>query len=148
MGNCCGTEEETEVLSKLREVQQIYKGTTTCFISDGSGQILFQSDTTEQLKDKHLLDVIVQLKQAAQQFGETLKETSCPVIHIKGETNLFSCFDIGESLLLVFYTKMDSNELEKFNTIPSDLKVFEICEELKKLLHSRHSTVQPREVRK
>lgn len=68
--------------------------------------------------------------------GATLKESRCPIIHIKGETTLFSCYDVGNShvtrcidrsqlwQLLVFFTEMsDPSALEKLNTADKDALV-------------------------
>lgn len=69
----------------------------------------YQSNSAaEQLREKELLSTVVKLKSAAVEFGEyetvitsnshpgeTLRESSCSIIHIKGDTNLFSCYDVG-----------------------------------------------------
>jgi len=85
--------------------------------------------------------VVFRLKSAAAMFiGETLKDKDCPlVLHIKGENHLFSCYDVGENLL-VFYTDMPAKTLEQFEITDEDAKVNEICEQLKIMLHGHAQT--------
>ena len=57
----------------------------------------FQSNTAEQVKSQDLPTVVYKLKEAALRLGESLpsKEKECSIIHIKGESTLFSCYDVG-----------------------------------------------------
>ena len=53
--------------------------------------------TTEGVKIDEVQAVVAALKQAALNFGETAGALDCNVIHIKGNTHIFSCYDIGST---------------------------------------------------
>jgi len=118
---------------KLKEIQLIFPGTNSAYIIDGTGNIIAQIPT-DSVKDTELAAVF-KLKGAAIQFGNTLKDAEGPfILHIKGETYLFSSYDIGENLL-VFYTEMTAKNLEQFEIEDEDDKVKQLCEQLQTMLH-------------
>jgi len=65
-------------------------------------------------------------------LGSTLRENSCPTIHIQGETQMFSAYDVDDKYV-VFYTDC-RNPLEQQALLDGDKKVMPLCEDIKKLL--------------
>ncbi|CAM9332332.1 unnamed protein product [Sphacelaria rigidula] len=57
----------------------------------------------------------------------------CPILHITGESHLFSCYDVGESVL-AFYSRMGSENLRSFNTHDADLQLRELLADIKLML--------------
>lgn len=53
--------------------------------------------TAEGIKFDEVQAVIAALKLAAINFGEAAGGLDCHVIHIKGNSHIFSCYDIGRS---------------------------------------------------
>jgi hypothetical protein len=53
--------------------------------------------TADGIKFDEVQAVIAALKLAAINFGETAGGLDCHVIHIKGNSHIFSCYDIGRS---------------------------------------------------
>jgi len=139
MGICCSSPSNLppklvrQLQNTLKEVPDIFPGTQSCFLIYPSGKLIAQINGGEQIKEGEL-QVACKLTTAALEFGETLKEKECPVIHIQGETHLFSCYSIAENLL-VFYTDIKGSRLDAYDTAPADAKMVEICETLRQLLH-------------
>lgn len=77
--------------------------------------------------------------------GETMGETECGVVHIRGTKTIFSCYDVGENVttivfypplqLLAFFTDMHPTALEVFDTASADDNMRPITESLRLLLH-------------
>jgi len=80
------------------------------------------TDKQQQKVTEELLAPISSLKKAALQFGATLNQMECPLIHIRGNNHLFSCYEIDDHLL-AFYTDMRSDLLDSFNTTEADIKM-------------------------
>ncbi|CAM9624572.1 unnamed protein product, partial [Ectocarpus sp. 8 AP-2014] len=76
---------------------------------------------------------VAALKRAAEQFAATLGQLDCPVLHISGESHLFSCYDLGESVL-AFYSQMSSDNLRSFNTHDADVRLRDLLADIKLLL--------------
>ena len=53
--------------------------------------------TGEGVKFDEVQAVIATLKQAAINFGEAAGGLDCHVVHIKGNSHIFSCYDIARS---------------------------------------------------
>ena len=55
------------------------------------------------------------------------------MIHIQGDSQLFSCYDIDDKFYIVFYTDTkDTHSLEEL--VENDKKVMSICEDIKNIL--------------
>mmetsp|Transcript_8972 Transcript_8972/g.12348 ORF Transcript_8972/g.12348 Transcript_8972/m.12348 type:complete len:148 (+) Transcript_8972:119-562(+) len=127
-----------QLQQKLQEIEPIYAGTTTSFVITPQGNILVSSNHAETISVEELPKIMVSLKRsAALTLGEALpsREKQCNAIHIKGVTQLWSCYDVGENLL-VFYTKMDKHMSQRtmMDFSASDSRMADLCEELRQLL--------------
>ena len=86
--------------------------------------------------------------------AETLGQSECPVLHIKGTNHLFSCYEVGEHVrfyfffhiprylflyflllqLLAFYSEMPVDSIASFDTAEADEKMASFVAELRILL--------------
>jgi len=82
-----------------------------------------------------LLAPIASLKKTAVQFGAALNQMECPVIHIRGNNHMFSCYDVDKNLL-AFYSSMHSSLLDAFNSTEADNKMSLIIQDLRLLLQN------------
>ncbi|KAJ4452414.1 hypothetical protein PAPYR_12033 [Paratrimastix pyriformis] len=81
-------------------------------------------------KQAELASVISALKRSAFQFGEALGQLECPIIHIKGHSHIFSCYDLGATHILAFYTQLDPASVEMFDTVAADTQMGPILREM------------------
>jgi len=132
--NNCGMSPKImqQIEDKLKEVGKIFPGTTFCCILNSDGEIIAQSDKHQKVAEDYLAP-ISSLKKAACQFGATLHQMECPLIHIRGNSHMFSCYDIEENLL-AFYTEMHSAILDGFNTTEADVKMKTVVQDLRLLV--------------
>lgn len=99
------------------------------------GEIIAQETAINESVNtpNELLVSIASFKKTALQFGETLNQTGCPVMHIKGNAHLFSLYDVDTNLL-AFYSEMHGALLESFNTSQADSRMAEVVQELEVLI--------------
>jgi len=115
--------------SKLSEIKTIISSSREHTIVSNSGQAIYPQDT-DIAEDKVLLDRLQKMKVAALSLGEKLTETNCSCIHIKGQSNLFSCYDIGADKWLAFYS--ESNTFD--NSTSVNCKISTICEDIRQIM--------------
>ena len=70
--------------------------------------------TAEGVKLDEVQAVTAALKLAAINFGESAGALDCHVIHIKGNTHIFSCYDVGRS----GHVRMPGLELASSDLLP------------------------------
>ena len=81
-----------------------------------------------------LVSVVGSLKKAALQFGETL-DVDCPVVHVRGATHMFSCYDV-DAYVCAFFTPMAPEALDAFDTTEADKEMAGVIEEMGMLLRT------------
>lgn len=124
-GDSGGEVSEEQIAARLAVVNTIYPGTNICCVMAPTGAVLCvpslwnaqwpaargmlgaeaacavvcprAQHTAEGIKFDEVQAVIAALKLAAINFGEAAGGLDCHVIHIKGNTHIFSCYDIGRS---------------------------------------------------
>lgn len=52
--------------------------------------------TKGTFNEDELKNLVISFTRAANQFSNTMGQSECPVIHIKGETTIFSCYEVDE----------------------------------------------------
>eukprot|EP00752_Nemacystus_decipiens_P003744 g3449.t1 len=128
MSWCCrkrsgmGPTLQDQLREKLSGIDMCYPGTNYACLLDLEGKFLsgFFVDGDAPQRDE-VCAAVAALKRAAEQFAKTLGQLDCPVLHISGESHLFSCYDLGESVL-AFYSHMGSENLRSFNTHDADAR--------------------------
>eukprot|EP00455_Lapot_gusevi_P036212 TRINITY_DN4020_c0_g1_i8.p1 TRINITY_DN4020_c0_g1~~TRINITY_DN4020_c0_g1_i8.p1 ORF type:complete len:165 (+),score=24.49 TRINITY_DN4020_c0_g1_i8:65-496(+) len=127
-----------QVQSKLKEIHQIYPGTHfTCILSPDGEVLAFDNNKSQHPAD--MMGPVASMKKAALQFGSSMNQLDCPVIHIRGNNHLFSCFDIDTNIL-AFFSEMHGSVLDSFNTNEADQQMEPILEELRLLLQNMLAT--------
>ena len=114
-------------------MQHIYPGTNFSCILSAAGELIAQSNTdTDNPED--VLNAIASIKRAASQFAATLNQTECPVVHITGESHMFSCYDVGANLL-AFYSEISGADADmQFGA--ADEQMLPLIEELRLILQN------------
>ncbi len=76
------------------------------------------------------------MKGATNQFASTLSQEECPVVHVKGETSVFSCYDIDKDAenYLAFYSSTTDGASKAVDFATGDKSMKPIIQELKLLL--------------
>eukprot|EP01102_Stenamoeba_stenopodia_P009129 TRINITY_DN2677_c0_g1_i4.p1 TRINITY_DN2677_c0_g1~~TRINITY_DN2677_c0_g1_i4.p1 ORF type:complete len:151 (-),score=5.97 TRINITY_DN2677_c0_g1_i4:310-762(-) len=124
---------------KLAEVKNLVQGSYDHTIVTAKGIPIFPN-TTELAKEDELLATVGKMFATAVSLGEKLKNNQCFNMHIKGRTQSFSCFRIGDDKYLLFCTHRTNPE-----TLTSySARVRDICEDLRQLLqgHDFRSTIE------
>eukprot|EP00771_Trimastix_marina_P001174 gnl/Trimastix_PCT/2227.p1 GENE.gnl/Trimastix_PCT/2227~~gnl/Trimastix_PCT/2227.p1 ORF type:complete len:154 (+),score=13.72 gnl/Trimastix_PCT/2227:64-525(+) len=121
---CCrcafGPGIEAQLRNIISRIDHFYPTTKICCIWSKDGELIVEHSTAF-VKREELQNIVSQLRQAALRFGQALGQMECPIIHIKGHSHLFSCFDINQGdHFLAFYTEMDGPALETLDTIGQD----------------------------
>eukprot|EP00164_Ancoracysta_twista_P002518 GFYU01003352.1.p1 GENE.GFYU01003352.1~~GFYU01003352.1.p1 ORF type:complete len:146 (-),score=26.24 GFYU01003352.1:384-821(-) len=107
----------------------IFPGLTVMCLLGPTGDIVLPT-TVEKSKQTELFSVIQSLKKASSQFGESLQQSECPILHIKGRSHIFSCYDL-DSNLLALYSEMHSVDIERFDTTVADQKMDPLLSDLR-----------------
>jgi hypothetical protein len=87
----------SQISSKLNEVQSIFPHSTFIVVLTPEGELLASSQVEYQRADE-LLAPIASLKKTAVQFGAALSQMECPVIHVRGNNHMFSCYDVDKNV--------------------------------------------------
>mmetsp|Transcript_9565 Transcript_9565/g.21976 ORF Transcript_9565/g.21976 Transcript_9565/m.21976 type:complete len:143 (+) Transcript_9565:2-430(+) len=120
-----------QIAAQVREVKNIFPGTNFVVILEPDGKIVFEEVSAGI--EQGFVGMVAALKRAALQFGNTLGQKECPVIHVKGSRNIFSYYDVGEHLL-AFFTEMPGPMLEMFDTHAADNSMGPVVQNLMRLL--------------
>jgi hypothetical protein len=191
--NSRGAVSQADVNARLAAINAVYPGTAICCVMAPTGDVLCvvatpclprpatqtthvtlstghvtnrprrAQHTSEGIKFDEAQAVIATLKMAAINFGEAAGALDCHVIHIKGISHIFSCYDIGRSgnvrpillppphsapsplaaaeehavpalQLLAFYSEMHATSIELFDTEVADVEMAPILEVINNLL--------------
>eukprot|EP00808_Paulinella_micropora_P004380 g75703.t1 len=104
-----GVRPRTELLiQKLREVQEVFPGCSEVSLISPRGHLLTparRSTRRPTRAEDELLDIVASLLSTAQQFGATVGQSGCGVIHIQGQQRAFHCYAIGDHVLC-FYSAL------------------------------------------
>jgi predicted regulator of Ras-like GTPase activity (Roadblock/LC7/MglB family) len=98
---------------KLRDVSNIFPGTTTIVVLGHDGQLKLH-ESPANAKVENVAVMVASLKRAAVQFGDTLGQMESPVIHVVGQHTIFSCYHLGPNLL-AFFSGMAGTATELFD---------------------------------
>jgi len=101
----------------------------------GDGRTVFQH-TAANVDQDDVASVVVGLRRAAKQLSDTLGQTQCPAIHVKGSRNAFSCHEVEKDLILAVFRRMEETQVESLDSKDVDASVAPILEELRVLMHS------------
>jgi len=134
----CGVSPKiiTQIQSKLREISKFVPdgNCTYIVVLNSDGEIVAQENNSYKAPEE-LLSSIAVLQKTAIQFGSTLNQMECPIIHVRGSSHLFSCYEVDKNIL-AFYTAMHGAVLESFNTSELDSKIQNLLTELRLLLQN------------
>lgn len=124
---------------KLADIKELVQGSYDHTIVTAKGTPIFPA-TNEVAKDDELLATVGKMFATAVSLGDKLKSNHCYNMHIKGRTQSFSCYRIGEDKLLLFCTQHTSPEA----LTPYTNRIRELCEDLRQLLqgHDFRSTIE------
>jgi predicted regulator of Ras-like GTPase activity (Roadblock/LC7/MglB family) len=117
----------------LVKIGEIYPGTDIVLVLRQDGTVAFQQVAGET-EVAEVVSVVSSLKKAAVQLSGTLGQSQCPILHVKGGKNLFSCYDLGSDCTLAFFTPMAEADLEILDSSQADVQMVPIIDELKIML--------------
>jgi predicted regulator of Ras-like GTPase activity (Roadblock/LC7/MglB family) len=118
----------------LIKIGDVFPGTDMMLVLRQDGSAVYYQQFAPDADQAEVTAVVSSLKRAALQLADTLGQTQCPALHVKGGKNIFSCYDAGTEFTLAFFTPMSESELELFDTSQADSLMVPILEELKILL--------------
>ncbi|CEO95254.1 Roadblock/LAMTOR2 domain-containing protein [Plasmodiophora brassicae] len=124
-----------QIQAKLREIETVFPRTVVSCIVTQTGELIAQQVKPDQERVDDLVLPIAQLKRAAEQFGSTLNQSSCPVVHLRGNRVMFSCYELGDHLL-AFYTDMSGVDLMTYDTADADSRMGFIIADLRLLFQN------------
>mmetsp|Transcript_23685 Transcript_23685/g.33100 ORF Transcript_23685/g.33100 Transcript_23685/m.33100 type:complete len:204 (-) Transcript_23685:104-715(-) len=140
MGLLCPTceraeEDELEILRLLGKVCDAYESAQVIAILGPEGSILldFWVDGTATKTQRHVKDyegksgVFWTLKKAAEQFGALMSCSYAPIVHVRGQRYLVSCFHLRTHMLTLVSAPAEPS---KFNTTEADRKIKPLIQEL------------------
>mmetsp|Transcript_4507 Transcript_4507/g.5993 ORF Transcript_4507/g.5993 Transcript_4507/m.5993 type:complete len:190 (-) Transcript_4507:307-876(-) len=143
---CCwwgvkADEEEKEVLRILSKICDAYESAQVIAILGPEGSILidFWVDGSATGTQRHVADhegksgVFWTLKKAAEQFGALMNCSYTPIVHIRGQRYLVSCFHLGTHMLSLVSAPADPTQ---FNTTEADKKIKPVLQELELIIAS------------
>ena len=122
-----------QISRSLVKIGDIFPGTDVVLVLRQDGSVAYQQLVGET-ETAEVISVVSSLKRAALQLSDSLGQSECPVLHVKGGKNIFSCYDVGPNCTLAFFTPMPEADLEIFDSSQADLMMTPIVDELKILL--------------
>jgi predicted regulator of Ras-like GTPase activity (Roadblock/LC7/MglB family) len=124
---------QQQLSRSLIKIGEIFPGTDTILVLRQDGTVAFQQIAGD-VEQAEVISVVSSLKRAALQLAETLGQSECPALHVKGGKNIFSCYDAGPEFSLAFFTSISEPDLECFDTSEADRKMVAIIDEVRSLL--------------
>jgi predicted regulator of Ras-like GTPase activity (Roadblock/LC7/MglB family) len=124
---------QQQLARTLVKIGDVFPGTDMILVLRQDGSAVYQQLAADA-DQAEVISVVSSLKRAALQLADTLGQTQCPALHVKGGKNIFNCYDAGTEFTLAFFTPMSESELELFDTSHSDTMMIPILDELKILL--------------
>uniref|UniRef100_A0A7S4DVS0 Roadblock/LAMTOR2 domain-containing protein n=2 Tax=Lotharella globosa TaxID=91324 RepID=A0A7S4DVS0_9EUKA len=141
MGLLCPTcekaeEDEVELYRLLGKICDEYESSEVIAVLGPEGSILidFWVDGSATTKTQRRVSdqegksgVFWTLKKAAEQFGQLMNCSYTPIIHIRGQKYLVSCFHLRTHMLTLISSPSDPGQ---FNTTDADRKIKPFLQEL------------------
>ena len=124
---------QQQLARAMVKIGDVYPGTDMVVLLRQDGSVAFQQLAAET-DQAEVISVVSSLKRAALQLADTLGQSQCPALHVKGGKNIFSCYDTGSEFTLAFFTPMSESDIELFDTSNADNAMVPIIDELKVLL--------------
>lgn len=87
-----------QIRSKLLEIAAIFPHAAFIVVLSPEGELLASATQGEYERADEILAPIASLKKSAVQFGAALSQMECPVIHVRGNNNMFSCYDVDKNV--------------------------------------------------
>jgi hypothetical protein len=152
-----------QLTAKLKEINGIFPQTNFMVLLNSEGEVVAQGESSSSSSSsssaasgsgsgssvysgklpEEFLAPIAALKKTCLQFSSALSQSECPVLHIRGNTHLFSLYEIdsasaghSRSFLLAFYSEMSGIQLEGLPLLEADQKMEPILDQLKLLLQN------------
>jgi predicted regulator of Ras-like GTPase activity (Roadblock/LC7/MglB family) len=125
---------QQQLARALLKIGDVFPGTDMILVLRQDGSAVYYQQLAADADQAEVISVVSSLKRAALQLADTLGQTQCPALHVKGSKNIFSCYDAGTEFTLAFFTPMSESELEFFDTSQADTLMVPILDELKLLL--------------
>ncbi len=119
----------------MRKINDALPGTDVVVLLKGDGSTLYQH-TTADVNAAEASSVVVGLRRAARQLGDTLGQSRCPAIHVKGGSTVFSCFEVEKDLVLAVFRRMEENAVDTLDTTESDSAITPVLEEIRMLMQA------------
>eukprot|EP00743_Colponemidia_sp_Colp-15_P007691 GILK01008326.1.p1 GENE.GILK01008326.1~~GILK01008326.1.p1 ORF type:complete len:144 (-),score=4.38 GILK01008326.1:506-937(-) len=122
----------TSVQAIMVQISHIFPHSSLLCIVNSVGEVI--AYVAEDITDAaRVLELTSAVKQAALLFAETHSLCSVPVLHIKGQTHILSCFDISN---YVFGMCLDMHPaaLEMFDTRGAETMLRPFLEDVTRLL--------------
>jgi hypothetical protein len=92
-------------MAKLAEVETVFPHSTLIVVLTPAGELLASRAgggsafaALAPSEAGQLLSPIASLKKSAVQFGAALNQMECPVIHVRGNHTMFSCYDVDKNV--------------------------------------------------
>ena len=126
-----GPDSQGQMLDKLRQISTVFPGSSYACVLGPEGDILVEMSHRE-MEQGELPTAISSLKLAAVQFASHLNQNECTVIHVSGDSSMFSCYEVGDNLLAVFC----DNQEDTFDMVLKDEQMKSIIEELGLLMQN------------
>lgn len=146
-----------QIENKLKEISQVFLGAGPCYIiTSTSGELVFPNvvpdDDDDDDDDDHgvglrgrgvkttatrklKFNLFAKTKKAALSLGDSLGKDNqgLGILHVKGETMMFSCYPSGAKHLVVFYSDISKNG-DLFDISAANQQVSAICEDIRQLM--------------
>ena len=98
--SCCGMSPKLsqQIERKLKDVAAVYPGTTCIVVLSREGAVIAQSPLPQLSVPEELHAPIASLKKTAVELGHALSTRDPHVVHLRGHTHTFTCYDVGKSV--------------------------------------------------
>mmetsp|Transcript_32948 Transcript_32948/g.77659 ORF Transcript_32948/g.77659 Transcript_32948/m.77659 type:complete len:144 (-) Transcript_32948:7-438(-) len=141
MSSCCCLSSgvtptvQQQLEKTMGKTKEALPGTDVVVLLKGDGSMIYQH-TTADVNASEAASVVVGLRRAARQLGDTLGQSRCPAIHVKGGSTVFSCFEVENDLVLAVFRRMDEALVDQLDTTESDAAINPVMEEIRVLMQA------------
>ena len=136
-GQVLSHEVSAALTAEMRRVVQIFPGTNlSCLLSARGELVALVSHTEKEGQEVELLAAAASLKRSALEFTAALDgDLRCPIVHVRGNDRLFSCYDVADHLL-AFYTERHGMVLDQLDMNESDAEMAGVIAKLEEILQN------------
>mmetsp|Transcript_31372 Transcript_31372/g.100114 ORF Transcript_31372/g.100114 Transcript_31372/m.100114 type:complete len:147 (-) Transcript_31372:43-483(-) len=109
-----------------------FPAAVSCFILDPQGKLVAHGGADESVPAA-IMQQVSAVKRSTMQLGAEMGGRGCPAVHIRGNSHVLSCYDVGPSVLAVL-SREHATSVEVLDTAAADARMEGVVAALRETL--------------